>query len=233
MPVAILAGGMAERLGPLCETLPKCLLDIDGSPFAVHQIRLLASQGIRDILFCIGHLGRQIEETLGDGRRWGVKIDYQYDGKSLLGTAGALMNALPKLGSRFFVLYGDSYLECDYRAVEKAFISSGRPALMTVCENDNRWDKSNVEYRDGRILEYDKVTRTERMRHIDYGLGLLSAKAFERYHPEAVLGLDAVYRDLLEKNQLAAVEIKGRFYEIGSFQGLEETREYLSRRSEP
>jgi NDP-sugar pyrophosphorylase family protein len=232
MPVAILAGGMAKRLGAVCESTPKCLLEVAGAPFAVHQIRQLAGQGVKDILFCVGHLGEQIEAVMGDGSRWGVNIAYQYDGEILLGTGGALINALPRLGTEFFVLYGDSYLECDYMAVAAAFRSSGRLGLMTVCENDNRWDRSNVEFRDGQIICYDKRQQTGGMRHIDYGLGALSATAFDRYPAGSFLDLEMLYRDLLAKDQLAAFEVKGRFYEIGSFQGLEETRAYLGRRSE-
>ena len=104
--------------------------------------------------------------------------------------------------------------------------------MITVCENDNRWDRSNVEFRDGRIISYDKRQQTGGMRHIDYGLGALSAKAFDRYPAGSFLDLEMLYRDLLAMDQLAAFEVMMRFYEIGSFQGLEETREYLGRRSE-
>jgi len=132
LPVAILAGGLATRLRPLTERIPKSLVEVAGKPFAEHQIELLRRNGIMSVVFCVGYLGEQIEETLGDGCRWGITIRYVYDGPSLLGTGGAVRRALPALGDGFMVLYGDSYLDCDYAAVERAFWASGKLGLMTV-----------------------------------------------------------------------------------------------------
>ena len=123
-----------------------------------------------------------------------MKIEYSYDGAKLLGTAGAIRSALPKLGADFFVLYGDSYLPCDYAAVEREFVSSGKPGLMTVFRNDGRWDTSNVEFEHGEILAYSKKNRTPRMRYIDYGLGVFKAEAFSE---RAASDLADVYADLL------------------------------------
>ena len=228
LPVAILAGGLATRLRPITTQIPKSLLDVAGQPFAAHQIEWLRRQGITEIVFCVGHLGEQVEQALGDGRRWGVRLRYVFDGPTLLGTGGALRQALPVLGEAFFVMYGDSYLTCDYGAVEQAFRSSGQPGLMTVFCNDDAWDRSNVEFANGRIIRYDKRTRTPEMRHIDYGLGILQARAFAAYPPETALDLATLYQDLLAADQLAGWEAPERFYEIGSPAGLEETRQYLA-----
>src|SRR5580704_8496571 len=118
LPVAILAGGLATRLGPLTETVPKSLIPISGEPFVVHQLRLLQSSGIQRVILCVGHLGEQIERAVGNGSALGVDVTYSYDGATLQGTAGAVRSALPKLGESFFVIYGDSYLACDYVAIE-------------------------------------------------------------------------------------------------------------------
>jgi NDP-sugar pyrophosphorylase family protein len=227
LPVAILAGGLATRLGPLTEGTPKSLLEICGEPFAVHQLKLLRRHGFREIVFCLGHLGEQVQEVLGDGSRWSVKISYSFDGPVQLGTGGALKTAIPLLGKVFAVLYGDSYLECDYRNIVEAFAASGKCGLMTVFRNEGSWDTSNVVFREGRIIVYDKRLRTPEMRHIDYGLGLFQSSVFDAYPANEALDLATVYRDLLAKNQLAAFEITQRFYEIGSLPGLEETRRYF------
>src|SRR5512147_1658810 len=116
LPVAILAGGLATRMRPLTERIPKSLLEVAGLPFAVHQIKLLRRHGLPRIVFCVGHLGEMLQAELGDGSQWGVSIDYSFDGPRLLGTGGALRQARSLLGDAFFVLYGDSYLECDYAA---------------------------------------------------------------------------------------------------------------------
>ncbi len=230
LPVAILAGGLATRLRPMTEQVPKSLLEVAGKPFAVHQIELLRRHGLNDIIWCVGYLGEQIRGALGDGERWDMQLQYAFDGEQLRGTGGALRRALPLLGEAFLVLYGDSYLECDYGAIEQAFLRSGRLGLMTVVRNDDAWDRSNVEFAGGCIVRYDKRKRTPEMQHIDYGLGALRAAAFDAYPADQPLDLATVYQDLLAADQLAGYEVSGRFYEIGSVSGLEETRQYLGKK---
>ncbi|PYS49858.1 MAG: nucleotidyl transferase [Acidobacteria bacterium] len=230
LPVAILAGGMATRLRPLTELMPKVLVEVAGKPFAIHQIELLRRYGLTEIVFCVGHLGEQVQELLGDGRRWNVNLRYVFDGPNLLGTGGALRKALPLLGEAFLVMYGDSYLECDYSAVEQAFRASDKLALMTIFRNAGRWDQSNVLFRDGQILRHDKRHPTQEMQYIDYGLGALRASAVEAYTAGEPVDLEKIYQDLIARNELAGFEVTERFYEIGSTAGLEETRQYLSKR---
>lgn len=229
LPVAILAGGLATRLRPLTEQIPKILIDVAGRPFAEHQVALLARHGVDRVVFCVGHLGDQVQAALGDGSRWGMRFDYSFDGDRLLGTGGALRQALPLLGDAFFVLYGDSYLDCDYAGIEASFHASGRAAMMTVFRNDDRFDRSNVAFEDGQVVRYDKAHPDAAMHHIDYGLGVLSARVFARW-PEIAEPLDlaTVYQHLVAAGEMAGVEIDRRFYEIGSHQGLEETRALLS-----
>jgi len=228
MPVAVLAGGLATRLRPITETIPKALVDVAGKPFAEHQIALLRRNGVTDIVFLVGHLGEMVREQLGDGSRFGVRLRYVFDGERPLGTGGAIRRALPELADPFFVLYGDSYLECDYGAVDRAFGRGTADGLMTVCENGDRWDKSNVRFVNGRIEAYDKTGATPGMRHIDYGLGAFRAAAFAGRADGEAFDLAALYRQLLNEGRLQAFEVAGRFYEIGSPAGLEETRAHLS-----
>jgi len=229
LPVAILAGGLATRLGPMTATMPKSLIPIDGEPFVVHQLRLLKNSGIQHVILCIGHLGGMIEKTIGDGRAYGVTVEYSYDGATLLGTAGAIRGALPKLGKSFFVMYGDSYLTCDYAAIEREFLRCGKLGLMTVFRNDGQWDASNVEFAEGRILAYSKKNKTPRMHYIDYGLGVFHSEAFTR---TSATDLAEVYADLLQSGELAAMEVRERFYEIGSPAGLQEMSILLNRRGD-
>lgn len=227
LPVAILAGGMATRLGDLAQNTPKALIDVAGRPFIAHQLDLLRAHGLTDIVLCTGHLGAQLEEAVGDGSRYGVHVRYSPDGPRPLGTGGALRQALPLLGEAFLTMYGDSYLECDYGAVERAFLASGRPALLTVIRNDDQWDRSNVLCVDGRIVRYSKQQRTADMRHIDYGLAAMRAGVLRLYPDEGTLDLARVYEDLAARDELAAFEVSGRFYEIGTPSGLAETRQHL------
>jgi NDP-sugar pyrophosphorylase family protein len=224
--VAILAGGLATRLGTLTQNFPKILLDVAGKSFAVRQIEMLKQNGLTEIVFCLGYLGEQVQEALGDGQKWGVKLCYSFDGPQLLGTGGSIKKALPLLGEEFLVMYGDSYLDCDYRAVIEAFVKSEKLGLMTVFRNGGRWDQSNVLFQNGQILQYDKNSPSLEMEHIDYGLGALRAAAFTSYG-EAQLDLSVVYQDLVAREELAAFEVSRRFYEIGSIAGLEELRNYF------
>jgi N-acetyl-alpha-D-muramate 1-phosphate uridylyltransferase len=229
LPVAILSGGLATRLRPITEKIPKSLLEINGEPFLAHQLRLLHANGIRRVVLCVGYLGEMIEEYAGDGSRFGMEVRYSPDGPALRGTAGAIAQALPLLDDRFFVLYGDSYLPCDYAAVERAFEASGKTALMTVYHNRDQWDTSNVRYEQGRILAYHKKLRTPEMKHIDYGLGVLRAEAFAAVPREGAHDLADLYGALLAADELAGFEVGQRFYETGSFQGIEELSSHLAR----
>ena len=227
MPAVILAGGLATRLRPLTERIPKALIEVAGHPFLWHQLQLLKRNGIRRVVLLVGHLGESIRQRFQDGAELGISIDYSFDGPALLGTAGAIRQALPLLPERFFVLYGDSYLPCNYAAVEAAFRQSGSPGLMTVYRNEGLYDTSNVEYDGGRILRYDKRNRTPAMHHIDYGLGAFHRSVFEAIPPGQARDLATVYQDLLQAGSLAAFEVHQRFYEIGSPEGLRDTAEFL------
>jgi NDP-sugar pyrophosphorylase family protein len=225
--VAILAGGLATRLRPVTEKIPKLLVEVAGEPFFTHQLRLLKAAGLTRLVLCVGHLGEQIVERYGDGSRWGVRIDYSFDGDKLLGTGGALIRALPKLGEAFYVLYGDSYLPIDYGAVGDFFLRSGQPGLMTVYENQNRYDRSNVWFEDGKIKAYEKKAPLLQMRHIDYGLGLFHAAAFDGFARDDVVDLAEIQTILAARHQLAGYEVQQRFYEIGSSEGLRQLDQLL------
>ena len=229
MPAVILAGGLATRLRPITERIPKALVEVSGHPFLWHQLQLLKRNGIRTVFLLVGYLGEMIRSQFGDGSELGVRIEYSFDGPELLGTAGAIRRALSMLPEGFFVLYGDSYLTCDYRAVEAAFVQSGLPGLMTVYRNEGRYDTSNVEFDGAQIARYDKVGRTPAMRHIDYGLGAFQRSVFAAIPSGEKRDLATVYQELLTAGKLAAYEVHERFYEIGSSSGLSETEEFLAR----
>ena len=227
-PLALLAGGLATRLGALTAQLPKSLVPVAGEPFIAHQLRFLAREGVRDIIICCGHLSDQIEAFVGDGSRLAIRVRYSSDGPTLLGTGGAIRRALPLLGRRFWVMYGDSYLTAPFAPVLAAFPTSHPPALMTVFANQNRWDTSNVQFADGRIIRYDKRSPQPGMHHIDYGLGLFSAGIFQQWPADSAFDLSEVQRHLAEQGALAGYEVAERFYEIGSIAGLAETDAFLT-----
>ena len=221
-PVAILTGGLSLRLRPITEKIPKALIEVAGRPFLAHQLRLLQGAGIRRVVLCVGYRGEMIEQEFGDGRDHGMELHYSFDGPKPLGTGGALKNALPLLSNRFFILYGDSYLPIDYGAPARAFLASGKLGLMTVFRNEGRWDTSNVWFQDGAIKSYNKKGRTPEMQYIDYGLGILDSAALANWPDGQAFDLADVYRNLIERNELAGFEFEQRFYEMGSPEGLAE-----------
>jgi len=226
-PAAILTGGLATRLHPVTEKIPKALIEINGEPFIAHQLRLLRSRGILRVVLCVGYLGEMVREFVGDGSGFEVEVEYSFDGPALRGTGGAIHQALPLLGESFFVIYGDSYLPCDYGRAQEWFEASGKAGLMTVFRNQGQWDTSNVEFEDGRILVHDKRVRNPRMHYIDYGLGLFRREAFKGVNAGWAKDLTEIYQELLCRGELAAYEVKERFYEIGSFAGIEELSNVL------
>jgi len=232
-PLALLAGGLATRLRPITDTIPKSMVQVAGEPFICHQLRLLAREGVSDVVVCTGYLGEQIEAYVGDGSRFACRVRYSADGDRPLGTGGALRRALPLLGERFLVMYGDSYLNTRFRSVYEALCSCGLPALMTVFRNEGRWDSSNVEFADGIVRRYDKLNRTPAMHYIDYGLGVLDAGVVRVWPEGTAFDLAELYGGLAGRGTLAGYEIRERFYEIGSPAGLAETDAFIRRVSTP
>jgi NDP-sugar pyrophosphorylase family protein len=241
VPVAILAGGLATRLRPITEKIPKSLVPVAGRPFLAHQIELLYSRGIRRAVLCVGYLGEMIQRDFGAGEKFGVKLEYSFDsarhgeatagGEKLLGTGGAIKRALPLLGDEFFVLYGDSYLPVEYAPIAEFFQRSGKLGCMTVYRNEGKYDTSNVVFADGEIKVYDKKAKLPEMRHIDYGLSLFKSSVFDSYPAGRVFDLAEVMGKLVRESQLAGYEVRERFYEIGSPAGLAELETLLQSKS--
>ena len=230
-PVVVLAGGLGTRMAHIAPDLPKALVPVLGEPFAFHQLRLLAAQGVRDVLYVVGHLGARIREAVGDGRTFDLAVAYVDERESLHGTAGALRLALDRgvLPETFGVLYGDSYLPIDLAPVWRAFSDDGRPALMTVFRNERLWDSSNAVFGNGTVLRYDKdpAAHEPAMEWIDYGFSVLERSVVDRIPTDSVVDLADVYRDLSRRGELAGYEVSERFYEVGSPGGLAELEDYL------
>jgi NDP-sugar pyrophosphorylase family protein len=222
-PLALLAGGLATRMRPLTEKVPKSMLEAAGEPFIAHQLRLFRREGIERVVLCVGYLWEMMAEYVGDGSRFGLTVEYSTEHGKLMGTGGALKQALPLLGEEFLIHYGDSYLDIPFAPVVDAFRASGREGLMTVYRNEDDFDASNVEFKGGEIAAYSKRDRTTAMRHIDWGLGALKREALAGWPDDEPFDLASVYEKLVGEGQLVAFEVHTRFYEIGSPAGLADT----------
>jgi D-sedoheptulose 7-phosphate isomerase len=227
LPVAILAGGLGTRLGSSSANLPKALVPVAGEPFVAHQLRRLRSQGVERVVLLVGYRGEQIRDYIGSGSAFGIDIAYSFDGEKLLGTGGALRAALPLLGPRFGVTYGDSLLNLPIGTMRLAWRRSGLPAMMSVFRNMGRWDTSNVVFADGKLIVYDKRQRRPEMAYIDYGFGLLCEDVLRGHEVGETFDLADVYTDLSKRGRLAGYEVQQRFYEIGTPAGLAETENHI------
>lgn len=234
MQVLVLAGGLGTRMRPRTDTMPKALLPVAGRPFAERQVELLVDNGVSDIVFAVAYLGHMISDVLGDGSRWGIGIRYVDEGEDRRGTGGATRLFVDSglADDDFAVLYGDSYLPVDYPAVWDAYAAAGRPALMTVIRNHDRWDTSNAELAEG-LVRYRKGAGAETgMTYIDYGLSVVSARVVsERIPRDAVSDLAELFTDLGERGMLAGFEVYERFYEVGSESGIADLEDMLARRT--
>ena len=233
----ILAGGLGTRMRPLTDRMPKALLPVLGTPFVDWQLRNLAAQGIDRVVCCIAYRGDMLQRFVGNGSRYGILVNWVDEGRELLGTGGALRRALDvgALEEAFFVMYGDSYLPTDLSRVEGAWRVSGLPALMTLMRNEDRWDRSNAVYADGRVLLYDKRRPAQwrpRMHWIDYGLSVLTRPVIaDAGEPDSVFDLADLMRELSIAGRLAGLEVAERFYEVGSPEGKRDFENYLSTRT--
>ncbi|MDM8542671.1 nucleotidyltransferase family protein [Desulfococcaceae bacterium HSG9] len=225
---AILAGGLATRLHPITQTVPKALLEIAGKPFIAHQLELLRKNGVTKVILCAGYLGERIQNVVKDGRDFDLTVQYSFDGEQLLGTGGSIKKALPLLDDPFFVMYGDSYLDIEFKPIIDYYRMYQKKGLMTVFKNEGKWDTSNIVYEDNKIVTYDKIKKNPDMKYIDYGLSILQKDCFADFREGQPFDLAVVLNELVRNRQMSGYKVRKRFYEIGSFQGLEETRAYLT-----
>lgn len=227
MQIVVLCGGLATRLRPLTEKIPKSMVKIEGKPFLEYQLELLKKNGIFDMIFCIGYKSGQIEKYFGDGSQFGVKIKYSREKEKLLGTGGALKKAENLLDKVFLVMYGDSYLPFNFKKSIDYFDKFNKLGLMVVYRNQNRYEKSNVLVKDNLVKQYNKENPTKEMEYVDYGVSIFRKKALKLLPENTSCDLSQIHLSLIEKDQLLAFESKIRFYEAGSFKGLEEFKRYI------
>jgi len=232
MQIVILAGGLATRLRPMTNDIPKSMIQVENKPFLQHQIELLRQNEVSDIVLCVGHLSHMIKDYFGDGKRFGVRIRYSDEGENLLGTGGALKKAEPLLEDEFFLMYGDSYLLLNYRSVESYYEKFERFCLLVVYKNYNLYDNSNVGIKDGLISVYDKNNPLGQLTYIDVGLSILRKGVLNQISSVTPSPLEELYQKIIAKKEMLAYVVNQRFYEIGSFQGLKEFENLIKGRKE-
>lgn len=232
MQAVILAGGLGTRLKPLTEQVPKVMVPVNGKPFLLHLLELLKSQGLSDIILCIGYIGEQIKAFFGDGKRFGLKIRYSEERERLLGTGGALKQAQNLLDNLFLAIYGDTYLPIDYKEVERSFIRCGKKALMLVYDNrENTGVKNNVELdKDSMVVRHDKERLDPGLKYVEAGVSILSREVLDIIEAGCLVSLEkGLYPTLIQQKEIVAYITNQRFYDIGSPEQLKIFEEFLKR----
>jgi MurNAc alpha-1-phosphate uridylyltransferase len=231
MQIVVLAGGLATRMLPETEQVPKSLLLINGRPFIDWQLDRFAASGARSVVICVGHLGEQIETHVRRALDRGLVVGYSYDGGQLLGTGGALRRAFGRLEHEFVLTYGDSYLPFDYAApLDDLRAHPEAVATMSVYQNRTGLGESNVALDGQYVASYEKGAPAA-FDHIDYGAIALRRSALADIEDGATWDIAALFQKLVRKRQLRALVVPERFYEIGSPAGRHDLEQHLQRES--
>jgi N-acetyl-alpha-D-muramate 1-phosphate uridylyltransferase len=230
MQIVVLAGGLATRMRPETEQIPKSLLMVNGRPFVDWQLDRFAASGARSVVMCVGHLGEEIETHVRRALDRGLMVAYSYDGEQLIGTGGALRRALARLEPELVVTYGDSYLPFDYAApLADLRAHPEADATMSVYRNRGSFGTSNVALDGDWVESYEKGAHDPELDCIDYGAIALRRSVLEDIADGAVWDLSALWSKLARKRKLRAFVAPERFYEIGSPEGRRDLEQHLAR----
>lgn len=226
MQAVILVGGLGTRLRPITYKIPKSMVDINGRPFLYYQIVLLKRYGIKDILLCIGYLGEQIRVYFGNGENFGVNISYSVE-KTPLGTGGALKNAERLLNDAFIIMYGDTYLEINYREFIDFFSQSKTMGAIVVSRTKNK-SISNIKLdKDDFVVDYQKNKMMD-FDYIDAGTQIFKKDIVDLIPKNRKVSLEEeIFPLLIHKKQLKAFITKKRFYDMGTARRLQKIKELL------
>jgi NDP-sugar pyrophosphorylase family protein len=225
--VVILAGGLGTRLRPLTEKVPKVLAPVLGRPFLGFQLEYLRRAGFRKVLLLIAYLGEQIEQCCGDGRAWGLRIDYARE-PSPMGTGGALKLAEECLEDPFVLLNGDTFLPLDFSRLLTSFFAVPCSGMMTIYVDGPDAPPHNVRVGpDGFIHAYDK-RNPEGLNGVDAGVSVYRREVLAT----APAGRPFSFEEELLPHLIARRGLRGfltreRFYDMGTPENLRKTEAFL------
>jgi NDP-sugar pyrophosphorylase family protein len=205
------------------------MVEVLGKPFIDYQLAFLKECGCKEVILCIGMFGNQIREHVGDGSEFGIYVHYSDDGTELRGTGGAVQNAYRILPIEFMVMNGDSYLDINYKTVVNRYMCENNPLLMTVYPTAGTNLSGNVSIKDGKLVKYDKSGTSPDMNYIDFGLTVMKRRLLNLFSQDRPFDFGEIYSRLISNNQASYYVSPKIFHEIGSFEGLTETEQYINR----
>ena len=218
----ILSGGKGTRVRKYTKKIPKCLIKINDKPFIYYQLKYLKKNNIKNVIVSVNYLGEQIKSYLKKNIDF-INTKIVNDGKSPLGTAGAIIKSLQYLKKNFFIIYGDSYLNFNL----KKLVKKKNLATMAIFRNNNKYDKSNIELQKLKKILYFRKISKKKLFYIDYGVSYVNKRIFKGIKKNTKIDLAILFEKISQNNMLKGFEVKKRFYEIGSYNGIRDIKKYL------
>ena len=206
MKAMILAAGRGERMRPLTDHTPKPLLKAGSQRLIEHHIQALAGAGITELVINHAHLGEQIETTLGDGNRYGVRIHYSAEGEALE-TAGGIVKALPLLGEApFVVINGDVWCDFPLKCLPREPLGL---AHLVLVDNPPHHPEGDFALVDGQVRQAGEP------RFTFSGIGVYRPQLFSDLEPGR-RPLAPVLREAMDNDQVSGEHYSGRWMDVGT-----------------
>jgi len=220
----ILCGGRGTRLGPITSSLPKPMAPVCGRPFLAHLLGQLKDNGFQEVVLLIGYLGHIIEDYFGDGKNFGLKIQYSR-GPLEWDTGRRLWEARDLLHDHFLLLYSDNYATFFRERIERTYEKQGVLGCLSV---HPRPEKNNVRLSpDGFVTEYDSTRRAPGLNAIEIGYALFSKKIFSFYDaPDC--NFNEIILKLVQAGQVCAHVALDRYYSVSDPERLKITQDYFT-----
>jgi len=221
----VLCGGKGTRVSKFTKQIPKCLIDINGKPFLYYQLKFLKKNNINNVVISVGYLAKKVREYIKNNIDF-INIKIKDDGKKLLGTGGAILKSTNLLKTNFFVIYGDSYLNFKL----KKLVKKKNLVTMAIFKNNNKYDKSNIELNNSEKIFYYKNKDNKKLQFIDYGASYVNKQIFKGIKKNVKFDLSDLFEEISKKNMLSGYKVRKRFYEIGSYSGIKDFKNYLKKK---
>lgn len=232
--VVIIAGGLATRMRPLTDSIPKCMVDVGGKPLIQHQLEYLRNCGYGDFVFCVAHLAEKVREYFGDGSALGVRIRYSQEPGELLGTAGAAKMVEGIASDPCIIYYGDALTSMDFDALVE-FHEKKRSEFTIViheCPAGKQCDSLVALGKEGRVEKFlekpsAQVAGSHKGRkYVNSGIYVVSKKVFSKIPSGKKLDFarDVIPSLIASNFNVFAYDASGEYYrEVGK---LEKYREF-------
>jgi histidinol-phosphate phosphatase family protein len=223
----ILAGGRGTRLKPLTDTRPKPMVEIQGKPFLEYQIEQLREQGFERVLLLLGYLPEVVLNYFGNGRHWGIKIEYSITDVDDE-TGRRVKFAEPFLDPCFLLMYCDNYWPMQIEKMWQRFRASNVPAMITVYSNKDGYTRNSVRVDpDGFVSIYDKTCAHPDLNAVEISYAILKKEIVRRLTAENLLFETTVYPALAERRELIAFVTDHRYLSVGAHHRLPLTEDFF------